>query len=128
MTLERTRTITESLLRTFGLTDWSVHFVTFPAMPDEAKFVDGITFTRPRRRLGICSYRNQTISLSIEHVEEDDDNCVTEMIAEEIGHALTPGDTNHGPRWKNARDRVWQTLLELDDTTPRNALWYVRNR
>jgi hypothetical protein len=127
MKQERARMLTERLLKSFGLTGWSVHFVNFPPMPDEQKTVDGTTLTRPVRRLGLCSYRNQTISLSLQHIEEDDDNSVTQTICEEIGHALSRGDAEHGRRWKSARDRVWRALLETDDTTPRNALWYERH-
>jgi hypothetical protein len=39
-------------------------------------------------------------------VEQDSDEYVTETIAEEIAHALTPGDTNHGPRWQTAYENI----------------------
>lgn len=108
---ERYKAIAERLLNTFGLTGWSVHLVNFPEP----------------YRLGLCSYRTQTIKLSNHHVAEDSDGYIIETIAEEIGHALTPGDTNHGERWKSARDRVWHLLLEHDASSPRSALWYLRH-
>jgi hypothetical protein len=111
MTQEAARRITERLLGAFGLTGWSVRFVNFPPMEDERRVIDGIAYTRPRRRLGLCSYRNQTIDLSIPHVEQDADHFVTETIAEEVAHALTPGDTNHGPRWKRSYENIKAILV-----------------
>ena len=83
MTLERARTIAERLLDTFGLDGWSVRFVNFPPLP------------APRRRLGLCCYADRTVYLSIEHVEQDPDDYIIETLVEEVGHALSPGDTNH---------------------------------
>jgi hypothetical protein len=105
--------ITKRLLEAFGLTDWAVRFVNFPAMEDEENIsINGVKLPPlPRRRLGLCSYRRQTIDLSIPHVEQDPKDYVLETIAEEVAHALTPGDINHGPRWKTAHEHIKAILV-----------------
>jgi hypothetical protein len=108
MKQDHARRITERLLEGFGLTGWVLRFVNFAMMEDEENItINGVKLPPlQRRRLGLCSYRNRTISLSIRHVEEDPDDYVLETIAEEVAHAITPDDTNHGPRWKRAYEHI----------------------
>ena len=112
MTLQQAQSLTEHLLTSFGLNGWRVQLVNFPPLPEEENItIKGVKLPPlTRRRLGLCSYRRQTIDLSIPHVEQDSDDYVTETIAEEVAHALTPGDTDHGPRWRRAYENIRATF------------------
>jgi hypothetical protein len=113
MTQDRARRIAERLLEAFGLTGWALRFVNFPPMEDEENIsINGVKLPPlQRRRLGLCSNLNRTISLSIRHVEEDPDDYILETIAEEVAHAITPGDINHGPRWRRAYEHIKAILV-----------------
>ena len=91
---EEALALTRRALDAFGLSEWRVQLTDFPPNPDGS------------RRLGLCSYRQKTIMLSASHVEQDRRDCVLETLAEEVGHALTPEDTNHGARWKTAYEHI----------------------
>lgn len=109
MTQDEARWITERLLRYFGLLDWSVHFVSFPPMADEQCVMDGVTYRRPVRRLGLCRYEPRRIELSEKHVAEDEREYIIETIVEEVAHALTPGD-GHGPDFSWIKEGILARL------------------
>ena len=110
MSPEEALALTRRALDAFGLSEWRVRLTDFPAQ-QETKVENGITHTRPRRRLGLCRYQAKTIEVSRSHVEQDRRDFVTETIAEEVAHALTEGDTNHGLRWKTAYQNIRAILL-----------------
>jgi predicted SprT family Zn-dependent metalloprotease len=110
MSPEEALALTRRALDAFGLSEWRVQLTDFPAQ-QETKVENGRTYTRPRRRLGLCRYQAKTIEVSRSHVEQDRRDFVTETIAEEVAHALTEGDTNHGPRWKTAYENIKAILV-----------------
>lgn len=57
-----------------------------------------LTIDRSKRRLGCCSYRNKTISISKYLLELSSDEQITDTIAHEIAHALCPG-AKHNATW-----------------------------
>jgi hypothetical protein len=113
MSSEEALALTRRALDAFGLSKWYVRLTEFPPIADEIEVVAGVTFIRPGRRLGLCSYKRRAIELSRLHVERDRRDYVIETIAEEVAHALTPGDTNHGPRWKSAFENL-KANIEAD--------------
>lgn len=63
-------------------------------------------FTRRKRTLGLCDYRNKTISLNAVFVKGEGFNAnVKDVVLHEIAHALTPG-AKHGPVWKRMAVRI----------------------
>lgn len=57
-------------------------------------------FDRAKRRFGLCSYKRQTISLSLHLTLLNDEEHVKDTIIHEIAHALAPRGAHHGPEWK----------------------------
>ena len=60
---------------------------------------------RGKKMAGCCKYRNKEISISLHHIQNNDENEVKDTILHEIAHALTPG-ANHGRAWKIACIKV----------------------
>ena len=57
-------------------------------------------FDNARRRLGYCSYRKKTISLSKNYLPILDEEEIKDTILHEIAHALVPRKNGHNGVWR----------------------------
>lgn len=57
-------------------------------------------FDNARQRLGFCSYRKKTISLSKNYVSLLEEDEITDTILHEIAHALVGRKQGHGYTWR----------------------------
>ncbi len=83
---------TRAFFEYFGLHVWSVEVVeSIPGRPSAS---------------GAAAMTCKRIFLASRCL--DDDQFARRLIWHEIGHALTPNDSNHGEDWKNA---VWEASM-----------------
>lgn len=87
------------LMRACGLRGWAFKF-------DSAK-----------RRFGLCSHRNRTISLSGYMTELADRAMVKEVLLHEIAHALVGAGNGHNSVWRNKYMELGGNGQRLIDTT-----------
>jgi predicted SprT family Zn-dependent metalloprotease len=90
MNLYAARDLAVTLMRQYGLHDWTFRF-------DHA-----------RRRFGSCRYKARVITLSRHLTFLNPQEQVRDTILHEIAHALTPGD-GHGGRWKRTCREIGAT-------------------
>ena len=59
-----------------------------------------------RQVLGLCSYKNRVISLSVPYMQIVPANLVEDTILHEIAHAMVGPEAGHGPIWKKMAEYV----------------------
>lgn len=69
-------------------------------MNDHGLYDWNFQFDRAKRRLGMCSYRTRTISLSAPLVAVNDEARITNTILHEIAHALVGPGHGHDYIWR----------------------------
>lgn len=93
-----------SVMRSFGLHDWSFEF------------------TKARRMLGVCRFGRQAIGLSIHLVQRNGPEEVRETLLHEVAHALV-GPCGHGPVWREMARRVGCKPVRCGDADMPEGRW-----
>lgn len=90
-----------------------------------------VAVSRSKKTIGLCDYRQRTISLSYYAIPELSDEKVKDTILHEIAHALTPG-AGHGAEWKAMcrriganPNRVYRATQEEADSLASKAKYTV---
>lgn len=72
-------------------------------------------FDNAERRMGLCSYTNQSITVSRHFAAAATDAQVRDVILHEIAHVLAGHRAGHGPRWKVVAARLGATPKSCGD-------------